>query len=266
MKKFIFITVTIALFASCADNQVTDEKFEPTDEELFEQCKELKGIGQFVIGQTTFKEALKDKDLNSLEFWDTNNRSNLYNGHWGTSFWHYLGEDSNKYHDKIKWMEKQCSGSIKQLNLWGSGGYKGLVIGGVKFKDFDMAFLDDVLIAIWFFPEESLYPVLNAYKEKYGNGRGSYYWYRYRSPGNNPSSIREILKDHRVWENERIALKYDAEMHSFITRSNHDYADDRTLIIYDKEKLPIFESQLKALSKEYNELETKKKEEALSIF
>ena len=90
MKQIPFCLLLVLAVISCsvqADKpEIIDESYDPTDEELFAACADLQGVGQFIIGKTTFKNALNDKDYkNSSSSFDR--KSNLYNGHWGHDFW-----------------------------------------------------------------------------------------------------------------------------------------------------------------------------------
>jgi len=87
MKKILFLFLVIAL-ASCNSvgnaPTVIDEKFDPTLDSLYIQCKDLKGIGELRIGKVTYRQVKKDKGITlSPILFDT--YTNFYNGYWGES-------------------------------------------------------------------------------------------------------------------------------------------------------------------------------------
>ena len=105
MKKYLFIFLVIAL-ASCNSvgnaPTVIDEKFDPTLDSLYIQCKDLKGLGKLHIGKSTLRQVSKDKGISpylSLE-WNVS----FVNGYWGESALSdmELGRYLNKNAKKIK--------------------------------------------------------------------------------------------------------------------------------------------------------------------
>ena len=91
MKRF-FQTAVVCLFIwSCNTRtnnpSVINETYNPTDEELYAACAELQGVGQFIIGRTTFKQVLADNDFKKTVIYSFDKKSNLFNGHWGSKFW-----------------------------------------------------------------------------------------------------------------------------------------------------------------------------------
>lgn len=256
MKRTVFTFIALLLtISSCigGQNSKEHEDFAPTNEELYEACKDLKGIGSFEIGKTTYGKALKSKEIKSLAyFWDKNN---FYNGHWGKSFWYESPESSINDMEKARWLEKKAI--IRQISPASSG--DPIKVGELEFSTFDMAFLNDILVAIWFYPSDRDHKsetlVYKTYKEKYGNGRGSYDWTYYRSPGKTNISFSEKRNEHRCWENGKVVLKYDDVLDcQFSGGKYQNLYSKKSYIIYDKAKYPAFEETLMRLSKEYDDM------------
>ena len=193
MKKILFLFLVIAL-ASCNSvgnaPTVIDEKFDPTLDSLYIQCKDLKGIGKLRIGKVTYRQVKKDKGITlSPILFDT--YTNFYNGYWGESssmeVANYIEDNATK---------------IKQFHV---GKYK---VGELTIDDVDLAFYRDTLVAISF---DCSYKLLEHYKSKYGNGKGSNYRYTYsRGEYGEKGYVFECKeKEDRMWANERVTMKYE---------------------------------------------------------
>lgn len=265
MKRLLLLASVAMAILSCNEQknkpETIDEKFEPTDEELFAACAELKGVGQFIIGETTFKAAVNDKDYRNCTR-ASDRESNLYNGHWGSDFWKTNNDDVTGYFDKEQWIKKESKGKIKQLYP----GFGGISIGELKFDKFDMAFLNDTLVAIYFYPERKVEDeVINHYKEKYGNGRGHYKYYNsVESVGGN-LKVTTTTDEKRTWGNEKVALDYLNNRYFHMEPGKEPYGEyDYSLIIYSKNRYKVFEELLKSLSEKYDGLRQDSKSETMN--
>lgn len=264
MKRLSYILLAILVFQACkveADKpEVIDQVFEPTDEELFEACSDLQGIGQFIIGKTTFKQALNDKDYkaSTSEF---DRRNNLYNGHWGNDYWKSKDDNVSNSYDKAKWIEKEAKNKVKQLN----GNFTGTKVGDLKFEKFDMAFLNDTLVAIWFYPADEIEDdIIDHYKEKYGDGRGHYKYTHSRVKIGDDVTATQTTDELRTWANEKVALEYvnDEYFHTEPGSKPVGYFK-HSLIIYSKNRYPVFESTLKDLAAQYDDIRNQSKKSSL---
>ena len=264
MRRFILFLSAFFILQACNDEtskpETINDVFEPTDEDLYAACADLQGIGQFVIGKTTFKQVLNDKDFKNVttEFL---RKSNLYNGHWGFDFWHSMYENSAKSTGKASWMENASKGKVKQLHT----GITSKKIAGLEFDTFDMAFLNDTLVAIWFYPKREIAnDVIGHYKEKYGDGRGHYKYHFSRFKKGDEYYGTKDLDERRSWENEEIALDYvNKEYYHSEPNQKATSSFKHTLLIYSKSCYPVFEETLKGLAEEYNRIQNKEKKTAL---
>lgn len=153
-----------------------------------------------------------------------------------------------------KWITENCKGEIKQLHPITVGNFK---IGDLEFRDMDLAFLHDTLVAVYFYPDKQKETILKHYKEKYGNGNGSYYHYRL---DNEPCKDRDMLRvdeketEKHKWENERVALEY-YNTSSFYLAPNEKIRsyDNHYYLVYDKKRYPVFEDMWKGWEKKYEE-------------
>lgn len=257
----LFVAICIQACLSQTDKPViVNETYEPTDAELYTACAELQGVGQFVIGKTTFKQVLGDKEYNAF-LTEFDRKSNLFNGHWGFDFWHSMYESSNNSIDKARWIETSSKGKVKQLY----GGVTGKKLIDLEFDKFDMAFLNDTLVAIWFYPKREIEKdVIGHYKEKYGDGRGHYKYYFSRVKIGDKYYGTTDLDEIRSWENEKVALEY-VNKEYFHTEPGSDAISNfnHSLLIYSKSRYPVFEDTLKGLAEEYDLAQQKNKKSSL---
>ena len=260
MRKVFYYCLFLTALLSCtnAGNQpkIVDESFAPTQEDLYRQCAELKGIGDFVINKTTFQQAIRSniyKNTYSILL-----RNNFYNGHWG------VANRGEKY-DLSVWIEKNGP-KLKHLPCPSIS----IEIGQMMFDAFDLAFYDNKLAAIFFKTNnESLH---EHYIEKYGTGRGSFYSYHL---DNEPCKDRDKLqsttttKEERIWENEDVTLEYHSDYH-FEMGPNIDsirtYYDDSWYLLSSKTLYPKFLEELKSLQDKYQIQKSEKEKEALNQF
>ena len=265
MKQIPFCLLLVLAVISCsvqADKpEIIDESYDPTDEELFAACADLQGVGQFIIGKTTFKNALNDKDYTNSSS-SFARKSNLYNGHWGHDFWETKKDDISNSFEKEEWIAKEAQGRIKQLQPQ----FTGIKIGDLEFDKFDMAFLNDTLVAVFFYPDDkNETDVIDHYKEKYGNGRGHYNYYYLRVQTGNDITATRSTDEKRTWANEKIALDYVNKEYFHMEPGSKSTGNfEHSLLIYSKSRYPVFENLLLSLSKQYDENLQKSKSNTLN--
>lgn len=240
--------------------EIHEKLYEPLTDSLYHACADLRGLGRYEIGRTTLKDIKKDKDyLRNNPYEITRDYNNLYNGHWGSRYFH------SSDIEKFSWMEKQSRNEIRQITPQ----LLGYSIGDIEFDNLDMAFLNDTLVAVFFKPGSKFKDdVLEHYKEKYGNGRGTYYRYH---RDNEPCRDRDLLysettvEEHLVWENERVALQYDNDEHFKMGPDiKTEYNGDMSYLVYSKDRYPVFEEKLKALSDAYDRMKGEEKSSTLN--
>jgi hypothetical protein len=258
MKRTFFPLVAL-IITSCGPYSsvaptIIDEKYDPADEELYASCAELQGVGQFIIGRTTFKQVLADKEFKKVATSIYDRQSNMYNGHWGNDFWNKKGDHYVLPGDpKEKWMKSKCGPKLKQLP---SSHFTGFTIGELKFDPFDMAFLNDTLVAIFFYPDDNIEDeVIAHYKEKFGNGRGKYYSYDLtKSDHNSNLTVTKTLEEKHSWENELVALEYEKHEYFHMEPNRSPSGEYKhSMIIYSKKRYPVFEELLLKISSDYDE-------------
>lgn len=238
MKKFLFLFLVIAL-VSCNNvgnaPTIVDEKFDPPLDSLYIQCKDLKGLGELRIGKSTLRQVSKDKGISpylSLE-WDVT----FVNGYWGESalsdmeLGRYLNKNAKK---------------IKQFDI---GKYK---VGELEISDVCLAFYRDTLVAISFDCSDNL---LEHYKSKYGNGKGSNYRYAYsRGEYGKKRYVFECKEDEdRMWANERVTMKYEHYWNQRTTSTESDFYGKTTCVISSNDRYDDFLSELDKYKKAYKE-------------
>ncbi|SKC36816.1 hypothetical protein SAMN06298215_0397 [Bacteroidales bacterium WCE2008] len=268
--RSIFLSLICIIIVSCGSNPsgthtVTDEKYDPTDEELYAACAELKGVGQFIIGKTTFKQVLNDKDFKKVATTIYDRQSNMYNGHWGIDFWNKKGENHVLPGDpKVKWMKSKTGSRLKQLP---SSPLTGITLGMLKFEPFDMAFLNDTLVAIFFYPDDKIEDkVIAHYKEKYGNGRGKLYSFDLtKSNSNSNLTVIQVIEEKHSWENETVALEYEKNESFHMEPNRSPYGNYKhSMMIYSKKRYPAYEEQLLKLSSDYDEMVKSSESQAIN--
>lgn len=239
MKKYLFIFLVIAL-ASCNSvgnaPTVIDEKFDPTLDSLYIQCKDLKGLGKLHIGKSTLRQVSKDKGISpylSLE-WNVS----FVNGYWGESalsdmeLGRYLNKNAKK---------------IKQFDI---GKYK---VGELEISDVCLAFYRDTLVAISFDCSDKL---LEHFKSKYGNGKGSNYRYTYsRGEYGEKGYMFECKeKEDRMWANERVTMKYEHYWDQRTATGERQKVDGSTsCVITSNDRYDDFLNELDKHKKAYKE-------------
>lgn len=250
---FSVVFVFTFLFNSCMrmpDTDLVDEQYTPTDEELFLTCADLKGVGKFIIGSSTFKQIVNDPELKKRHYL----KSNLISGYWG------FGYNKHKHSD---WIDKIAGKTVKQLHFSSN-----VHIGDLEFSEFDMAFLNDTLVAIKFWPFYSCEnAVINHYKEKYGNGRGRYYSKEKRlyNLGGKCRYYECEKYDERVWENETVALKYKFSDKGKVVGDKVQYSEQNSsLLIYSKTRYEAFEQERDKIKQKLQEKISLEKEETFN--
>lgn len=261
MNKAYIVGFALLALLSCANEPVVvNQTFAPEQQELFAQCTELKGVGDFIIGQTTYTQALRSKIYGDSYVFD-----NFYNGYWGIA--HGVGYVPNG-HDKSHWIEKHAP-IIKQIAT-PIGGVK---IGQIQLTTFDLAFYNNILAAIYFEDEKG--QLHEHYIEKYGDGRGTYYsYYQDNEPCNNRDRLfmTETRKENRVWENEKVELTYSYDYHfemgpniSERQRLN-SYVNDSWYLITSKSLYPKFLEELNKQKAAYDKHKQGEEKESLNQF
>ena len=237
MKKFLFLFLVIALI-SCNNvgnaPTIVDEKFDPPLDSLYIQCKDLKGLGELRIGKVTYRQVKKDKGITLPPIlFDT--FTDFYNGFWGVS-------SSRELADYIE----DNATKIKQFHV---GKYK---VGELTIDDVDLAFYRDTLVAISFDCSDNL---LEHYKSKYGNGKGSNYRYAYsRGEYGEKGYVFECKEDEdRMWANERVTMKYEHYWNQRTTATESDFYGKTTCVISSNDRYDDFLSELDKYKKAYKE-------------
>ena len=190
-RVFLFSTVSLLALTSfgCKENpkkliehEKVDSTFVVPKEEMLAKCADLKGLGPFVIGKTTLKEVNNSKIFDSMF-----NETDFSGGKWRA--YEENAEKALENHKRIKMFH----------NAWH------FKIGEVEFDDISMAFVDNVLVAIYFDPH-SENTLLSSYISKYGSGEGQKHIdsYLYKDPSYNDTHHNE----ERTWYNDRVTLRY----------------------------------------------------------
>ena len=184
MNKSILYIISCCVFLSCINDtpKVSERNttFSPTNEELYSQCSELKGLGRFIIGETTYSEISKFLRLHS----------SFTNGRWST--YEEIASFINHKYRKIKQITIQ-SDAIPTLD----------------FKHpISLAFYNDTLVAIDI--NENYHKIEMLLKQKYGDGKGYIKWtYKIKGKrGINDYYYEQTKDEYRTWENESISLRY----------------------------------------------------------
>ena len=163
-------------------------------------------------------------------------------------------------------MKSKTGPKLKQLP---SSSFTGLTLGELKFDPFDMAFLNDTLVAIFFYPDDKIEDeVIAHYKEKYGNGRGKLYSYNLtRSDSNSNLTVTKTFDEKHSWENELVALEYEKHEYFHMEPNRSPSGDFKhSMIIYSKKRYPVFEELLLKLSTEYdNQIKASKNQSLNSL-
>ncbi len=222
---------------------IVDETTEPTQEELYNQCKELKGIGGLIVGQTTLKQALQDPECNLHE-----QRSTFS----GKGKWCISNEDERA------WVEKNhpelarysCSDRLLSPHRY--------MIGDLGLDDMYAVFYNGVLAGVAY--DCNSYKLYNLIAEKYGKGFGQYYDF---FQDNDPEEYPKYRRNHKVlidkrWENDKVKMLYFFTLDQRMGGANQKVSEEHYCIIEDKDLLPIFEEKLQEAIAEYRE--TKKTE------
>lgn len=258
MKTTFLLCPIFAIVLSCTAPAnkpvIVDEKYEPEQEELYARCESLRGIGELVIGETTFNQAIRSNIY--PKGYDLMMRNSFYNGYWG------VAKNGGKY-EKGTWIETN-SKIIKQFPCPSLD----LKMGQIEMRDFDLAFYDNKLVAIYFTTDDmSLH---KHYIEKYGEGRGSYYSYKL---DNEPCEDRDKLestttiKEERLWENKDVKLEYKRDYH-FAMAPNVPtvYKEDSWYLLTSKSLYPLFLKELEKQQAAFDEHQSKSDENALNQF
>lgn len=221
---------------SADSSSIVEETYSTPIDSVYTQCQDLKGLGVFEIDKTTWREVMSNKQMKiDKAFRKTD---------WDSGYWKCADFLSGK------WFE-QHTGRIKQFinNDYGFT-MQGYTIGDIKFQELDFAFLDDVLVAIYFeFPSELNEKCLNHYIEKFGKGNGSYYL----SPVVNLNGTK-FEKKHIEWANERVQMEYDLDIYYRMvegTINRDSFHHNEGYLVYSTERYDEYEGLLKELKEQY---------------
>lgn len=256
MKRLFFYCLLVLISASCSGltnkPEIIDESFDPEQEELYAQCAELEGLGDLIIGETTYRQAIRSKiyddSLRSLV------ENNFYNGHWGVA-----------EHNQADWLEKYGT-KIKQVPDM----LLRPKIGEIELSDFNLAFYNDKLAAIFYRVERG--NLHQHYIEKYGNGRGSFYSFHL---DNEPCRNRDRLKsttttkEERTWENVNVKLEYHFNYHFEMGPDidpTHNYQSDGWYLLSSKPLYPLFIEELSRQKEVYEKQQSDRNKKALNQF
>ena len=129
-----------------------------------------------------------------------------------------------------------------------------------------MAFLNDTLVAIFFYPEDKIEnDIIDHYKQKYGDGKGHYKYYYSRVQIGDDITVTTTTDEKRTWANEKIALDYVNKEYFHMEPGSKSTSNfEHTLLIYSKNRYPLFEELLMSLSKQYDENLQKSKSKTLN--
>lgn len=256
MKRIVFL-ISALIVSSCALNNapvVIDENYSPSTDSLYAQCADLKGVGDFIIGKTTFSQVLRSpyyKHVSKLMM-----HNNLYNGYWGCA-------NKHEKYEKSSWLEENAK-HIKQF----PHPELEFKMGELKFDDFDLAFLNDTLVAIYYVSESET--IHEHYIDKYGTGVGSYYSYHLdNEPCKDRSKLKvtDTKKEERVWENESVKLQYHLSYHFEMgpdISSSRTFYDDSWYLLTSKKRYPVFLEELEKMGKQYDDLQKEENENVLN--
>ena len=202
------------------------------------QCKELKGLGDFIIDQTTYKEALKDNNITKP---DMLKHSSFSSGFWEVSVIDAWGADYDRY-EMATYVEKQAT-AIKQLEV--SDDIYKYKVGEIEIENISLAFYRDTLVAISF---DCTSQILNHYISKYGDGKGKYYDYK-ELRGKN--YYKHIHEEERLWTNNILTMEYKDVCNMLTTKNEDTYTAYTTCIIYSNSKYNKFVNELDKAKEAY---------------
>lgn len=255
MNKFTFfyILLSACLVICCgeAPEVITEnEKYETSDDSLYVQCAELKGLGNLHIDKTVFKHLLKDKSITTYKECI---KSDFSGGFWGVRYNYDLSRhlESNK--------------NIKQVQV-GSYAFP-YTIGELEFDEMELAFLNDTLVAISIGGD--YYKIEDALVKKYGVGKGHFEFYC-KSKGQNGDKnfyIEKRVHRQRVWENESVKFERKYDWDSKVKNNEHVYSieGDDYCLITSKKNYNRFLQILEDSKKEYKNIKDNAKQQAYDM-
>lgn len=228
---------------------VVDETTTPTQEELYEQCQSLKGIGGLLVGETSLKQALLDPECNLHE-----QRSTFR----GKGKWAISNDDERK------WVEEKhpelarysCSGGLLSSQRY--------MVGDFGLDDMYAVFYNGILAGVAY--DCSSYKLYDLIADKYGKGTGRYhYFFQDNDPEVYPNykRVQNILID-KTWENSKVQMKYFFSLDQKMGGENPNVSEEHHCIIWDKELLPLFEEKLQQAIIEFHNAQQSEKERTQS--
>lgn len=257
MKRIIKYFALSLIICSCTNAKqpvIINETYDPQDDSLFLQCSDLKGVGDFIIGRTTFSQVMRSKYYQNAFSLQMHN--NFYNGYWGVA-------NKGGKMDKASWLEKKAK-SIKQFPNPGIS----FKMGDLEFDHFDLAFLNDTLVAIYFKTDSE--KIHDHYIEKYGNGRGTYYSYHLdNEPCEDRSQlvVTEDKEEERTWENTDVRLEYHLSYHFEMgpdVSSVDSYYNNSWYLLTSKTRYPVFVDEYEKSITKYDEMQAQSNTDILN--
>ena len=232
-------------------------------------CKDLKGLGQLHIGETTLKQCKNDFQKN---YYDTgwykkgsaniNESINLYKLHDYNNIVDKFYDTPGCYSfDKFeKYLEKNAS-NIKQIEI------KNYKIGEIYIGEVNCIFYNDTLVAILY---DCSAAIKYHYISKYGSGKGfekgfsiPYIQFDFQKD-KREFEISEFIKikhntkhtETRLWSNDNISLEFKSYFHETDTyKSTSDrYGIDGRAVIISNSNYNDFLKELDKYMIQYGEL------------
>ena len=254
MKRFLSsFALYILLLSACNTNkpETKNEVFDISTDSLYLRCAELKGLGNLHIGETILKNLKNDKGL-TTDFQYI--KSDFYLGNWGVRDF--------SLNDYIKDNFK----SIKQIEIGSvSHPYR---IGEFEFKDTQLAFLNDTLVAISL-GSRDYYTIKKAVIQKYGDGQGYYRWYLLTNGkyGEDGLSLEKKEEEVRVWENEKVKFDRYYYWSSKLVNNKEVFpsVSEEHCLIFSKQRYSAFEQILSDAKDSYRNDLAKRNEESVNL-
>lgn len=222
-------------------------------------CMDLTGISNYQIGKTTYRQVLNDKKYKDCTS-SYERKSSFKFSNWISGFGVF---DRNE--EKVAWIDKNA----KEIKSLVTSSFK---IDDLEFIDFDFAFLNDTLVAVYFRPNNlnlsSEYNLKKHFQNKYGTGS----WKKYSKQGNvkygDTKYTESVDFEEILWKGNNVILKfYDSSR--FVYDKDYKYFDmasysSEYFIVYSIDRYPEFINRLKDASKAYDDQEKAKKEATLN--
>ena len=222
MSKISVISLVFAFFflvgCEVPEIRTISETYDTSEDSLYVQCADLKGLGNLHIGKTVYKDLFKDDFITKVKY-NGYLDSDFHLGFWGV----------RSDFDLVRHIENDKR--IKQIEVGDlTNPY---TIGELEFDEMELAFLNDTLVAISIGGD--YYKIEKHLVKKYGEGKG-YYEFYCKSKGQNGDKNFYMEKRERrlrIWENEIIKFEKKYEWDSKVVNNEDVYSiqgDDYCLI------------------------------------